>query len=318
MLSLNGTGAWQACSPITGLPYVNLTHGKWIFKVRGTNALGVVTNPPSEAWFTVDLVGPLTFFTSRPAAFTTSQTADFVFKFNEPNAGPVLCALDGGLAAACPSLTYHAVGLAPGVHKLVVTAIDAYGNWGSTPVSWTIDRTAPVVTRGGPAGTIGPNPVIKLSANEPVKWIFWLDGQPPFDGDPAIMYLYSLADGPHTLISRAYDTAGNLSPVITQSWTQVTPPATPAPLTAPSTSPPTVTIQSGPSPQTSSGIAAFSFTANQPDATFACSLDGGGFGPCASGVFYDDLPGGNHTFAVRATSPGGTGPAANWSWTITP
>jgi len=55
--------------------------------------------------------------------------------------------------------------------------------------------------------------------------------------------------------------------------------------------------------------ARFTFHASE-SASFACSLDGAGFQSCDSGVRYDDLEPGWHTFAVRATdSAGNTDPS---------
>jgi hypothetical protein len=41
------------------------------------------------------------------------------------------------------------------------------------------------------------------------------------------------------------------------------------------------------------------------DATFECSLDGGGYSPCETTVTYRDLDEGTHTFAARATDGDG-------------
>ncbi|MEY2426137.1 MAG: large repetitive protein, partial [Actinomycetota bacterium] len=316
-LSRNGVAAWRPCSTTSGYSYADIPDGAWIFRVRGTNSHNVVTSPPSEAWFTVDNAGPTAKFSSTPPSSTSSQTADFAFGFPEPTTGNVLCSLDSKAAVACPGLTYRADGLAEGSHSLVVTGSDALGNAGATTFAWTVDRTVPVVTALAPAGTVGPNPLIKLSANESSTWIFRLDGGPAFDGDPSYMFLFSLADGPHTLLSRAMDRAGNLSPIITQQWTQQTPaPAAPG-VAAQTTAAPTATIEHGPDPQTPSGTAMFVFTSDQPDALFNCALDGGGFSPCSSGAYYEDLSAGKHTFRVRATVEDRTGPSASWAWTVT-
>ena len=51
----------------------------------------------------------------------------------------------------------------------------------------------------------------------------------------------------------------------------------------------------------------FEFSSTVAGATFTCSIDGGAFTPCTSGVTYK-LKAGNHTFAVRATASGVTDP----------
>ncbi|HEV8250104.1 MAG TPA: LamG-like jellyroll fold domain-containing protein, partial [Gaiellaceae bacterium] len=51
--------------------------------------------------------------------------------------------------------------------------------------------------------------------------------------------------------------------------------------------------------------------------TFACQLDGGGFGPCTSPKSYSGLGDGLHTFEVKATDGAGNeGAPASHSWTV--
>ncbi len=81
---------------------------------------------------------------------------------------------------------------------------------------------------------------------------------------------------------------------------------------------PDTTITGGPSGTVTSTVASFTFSASEPGATFACSLDGGGFQPCSSPQTYSGLTDGSHSFQVRATDPAGNGdqtPAAQ-SWTV--
>jgi RHS repeat-associated protein len=70
--------------------------------------------------------------------------------------------------------------------------------------------------------------------------------------------------------------------------------------------PPETTISGG----SSSGLVppnvAFSFTANDSEATFECSIDGGTYSACSSPTAYQGLAEGTHTFRVRAVGPGGT------------
>ena len=66
--------------------------------------------------------------------------------------------------------------------------------------------------------------------------------------------------------------------------------------------PPAVSITSGPSNPTSATTASFGFSVDDPLAIVECSLDGGGFSLCGSGVSYSGLGDGTHTFVVRATN----------------
>lgn len=93
-------------------------------------------------------------------------------------------------------------------------------------------------------------------------------------------------------------------------------PASPTPeATVPTSSPSSPDEETTPdddtSPETSlserssdDGEAVFSMSASE-DASFTCSLDGGGFEPCDSPASYSDLEPGWHTLAVRATDSAG-------------
>ena len=61
------------------------------------------------------------------------------------------------------------------------------------------------------------------------------------------------------------------------------------------------TTIAGPASPSASRIATLTFAADDPDATFECSLDGAPFTPCASPVEYSGLPDGEHELRVRAT-----------------
>ena len=63
----------------------------------------------------------------------------------------------------------------------------------------------------------------------------------------------------------------------------------------------------------------FTFSANEPDVTFGCSLDGEPFAPCAHAVEYEftELDVGPHDFRVQATDfEGNVGPPVAYDWVI--
>jgi hypothetical protein len=82
--------------------------------------------------------------------------------------------------------------------------------------------------------------------------------------------------------------------------------------------PPDTTITRSPETLTDEWNATFEFVATEPGATFECSLDAEGYGPCASPKTYTDMEDGDHTFRVRATDvAGNTDPSpASFNWTI--
>ena len=79
---------------------------------------------------------------------------------------------------------------------------------------------------------------------------------------------------------------------------------------------PTVSINSGPPNPTNSTSATFTFSGSVDAVSFECSLDGGGFSGCSSGVSYS-VGAGNHSFAVHAVDGASVvGPDATWAWTV--
>ena len=121
-----------------------------------------------------------------------------------------------------------------------------------------------------------------------------------------------LPTGTHTFDVRAVDVAGVADPTpVSFSWVIETPP---------DGTPPETTIDSGPDAATESRAATFTFSANEADASFECSLDGVSFATCVSPAEYSGLLAGGHTFAVRATDTASNQDptAAAWSWTVTP
>ncbi|CAN5265456.1 hypothetical protein BH18ACT14_BH18ACT14_00500 [soil metagenome] len=88
------------------------------------------------------------------------------------------------------------------------------------------------------------------------------------------------------------------------------------------TAAPNTTIGAGPAGSTASTGAIFSFSADDPAATFECSLDGASFTPCTSPKSYNGLAETSHTFSVRATDLAGnndqTPATRTWSVDVTP
>jgi len=127
---------WSACDE--GSAAVGpLADGVWAFEVRGF-ADGLATDPPALWLFQIDNVGPRMIFDAKPAATTTSRSAYFRFRPNEPTVGAVRCSLDGGAPIDCGRLWFKATGLAAGTHDLTVTARDELDIVGTTTYTWTV------------------------------------------------------------------------------------------------------------------------------------------------------------------------------------
>ena len=81
--------------------------------------------------------------------------------------------------------------------------------------------------------------------------------------------------------------------------------------------PPETTIDTGPSGTVTDPSATFTFSSNDPGATFDCSLDGQAYAPCTSPKDYADLADGVHHFDVRAVNAAGPDESpADRDWTV--
>jgi CSLREA domain-containing protein len=123
----------------------------------------------------------------------------------------------------------------------------------------------------------------------------------------------ALSAGEHRFEVRAVDEAGNVDPSpATHTWTYVPLPAGVAPDTFIGLAPPL---------QSPLLDAIFTFTSNEPDVTFECSIDLGPFAPCefAVEISFEETEVGQHSFRVRATDfEGNVDPTpAEHLWTIT-
>jgi chitodextrinase len=112
-------------------------------------------------------------------------------------------------------------------------------------------------------------------------------------------------DGPIAIRARVIDTSTNVT--FSASRTIIVDNAAPD-----------TTIDSGPAGSANGSAAAFTFSANEPDATFDCALDAGDLVDCTSSQSYSDLAAGAHTFQVVATdAAGNTDPTpAQRIWTV--
>jgi hypothetical protein len=114
-----------------------------------------------------------------------------------------------------------------------------------------------------------------------------------------------LAEGPHTFRVRAIDAVGNIDATpASRAWTV-------------DTVAPAAVIASSPPDASSSSSASFDFSADEPNVTFACSLDGSPDASCTAPKQYSGLADGSHRFAVKATdAAGNTGAADQRTWTV--
>ncbi|MBJ7471628.1 MAG: OmpA family protein [Solirubrobacteraceae bacterium] len=304
--SIDGGTVWDPCT--TPKQYTGLSDGPKTFKVRANDGTQVDPTPASYTW-TIDTTPPTTTIATKPAAATTSTTANFTFTSNETGNVTYECRLDGGSWAACTTPESY-TGLADGSHTLEVRGTDTLGHVETTPVSytWVIDRTAPStsIVSGPPALTDSASAPFDFSSDESgVTYECKLDaGSWAACTDPDTFT--GIADGDHTLLVRATDAAGNTDGTpASHLWTV-------------DTSAPDTTLTQQPPSLTNLTTADFAFTSADPGATFECKLDAGAWAPCTSPDQLTSLADGDHTLLVRSVDTAGNrdpSPASH-TWTV--
>ena len=302
---LDGAAVFTPCS--TPMSYSNLASGSHTFRVRAIDAAGNVDGSPAVYTWSIDTSAPNTTITGTPGTSTSSTSATFTFSANQANS-TFQCSLDGAGFSPCASpVTYS--DLTQGNHNFRVQATDPAGNTDPTPASfsWTVDTVVPDTTilSGPPSLSNSGRATFTFSSTQAgATFQCSLDGG-SFTNCGSPRTYTGLLDGLHTFQVRARDAAGNIDPTpATYDWT--------VDRTAPS-----ATIISGPPTPTNATTASFTFTSNDPSATFQCRLDGAAFAPCVSPVTYTGLANGNRTFRVRAIDPAGNvGATVIYTWNV--
>lgn len=251
---------------------------------------------------------PTPIITAKPASPTSATAATFEFTHTSANV-TYQCQLDTSAYAACVSPKTYAGPLAAGSHTFRVRARDAAGTLSqATSATWTVDLAPPPapVLAGVPSSPTGATSasISFTNAEAGVTYACSLDGATAA-ACTSPTALSSLAEGAHSFTVTARDAAGNVSLPATAAWTVDTTP------------PPAPTVTTGPAALTNATTATFGVHDSDPTATFACSLDGGAFAPCAVPVTYSSLTEGAHTFDVKALDElGNSASGPRWSWTV--
>jgi hypothetical protein len=246
---------------------------------------------------------PTVTIDSKPPSFASSAEAKFTFHANSAATG-FECRLDRGSYVDCTAGTEisYPGPLAEALHSFRVRASNANGVGSPSSYSWTVDLTPP--TAKITSHPIDPSPgnsaSFRYSSSDggskfecklmPVESSFGAcDAQPKTYS--------SLADGDYEFTVRAIDNAGNVqSTPTTFSWTVDN--------SLLDETPPETVILSRPADPSTSPVASFTYSSNEPGSTFQCKLDGGSFSGCPSGgMSYSGLSEGPHSFQVRAIDP---------------
>ncbi len=303
--ALDGAALSPCGSPST-ITYNGLAEADHTFTVRVTNMAGTSDPTPAQQSWTVDHTAPVVTITSGPTGVTSDSTPSFDFTATG-NPATVECKVDAGAFAACVS-PFTTAALADGAHTLVVRATDLAGNVGTDTQAFAVDTGNPdtTIVTGPSSPTSSTTAAFTFTATEAGTFECALDGA-AFAACTTPRSYAALADGMHTLLVRAIDTAGNVDPTpASYAWTVDT--------LAPDT-----TIATKPSDPSTVATASFTYTSNEGAVSYECKLDAAAFASClTAGQSYASLGEGAHTFQVRAKDAAGNTDAtpASYTWTI--
>ena len=272
---------------------------------------GSVSNPAdlAAARMIFDDTAPNTNNPSGPSGPTADNTPTFTFSSPDPTA-TFECRLQGGdTFTACSSpATFGPI--ADGSYAFEVRAKDGFGNTDGTPpaaLGFTVDATAPVpVFTGGPEGPANVGqPQFSWTTSPSEAADFECLVIPPPGFPPGFPFSCTsptaidfnggdLPEGAYTFRVTATDAVGNSAQTDREFIVDRTAPAAPV-------------ITDGPSGLTNDRTPTFAF-AGEPEATFACGLDGSPLGPCSGpGAAHTaaSLVDGAHVLAVRQSDAAG-------------
>jgi hypothetical protein len=196
--------------------------------------------------------------------------------------------------------------LADGQHTFRVKASDADGNTSAAATAtWTVDTIAPSAFIQQLGNSTRDTANFILSSTENVSFTCSVDGA-DYSACPSALTLGSqvpLTEGPHTLLVKATDDAGNTSTATSASWTVDTIALAPV-------------LTGVPADNTTSTTASIGIS-GEANATFVCSVDGAEYSFCSSPLALTGLSTGEHVVLIKQTDEAGnTSPEATASWTI--
>ena len=284
--------------------FSSLAEGDYAYSAKEVDGFGNRSASSNVVNVRIDRTPPTVTVTTHPPLQSNQTNADFALSPSEPIVD-FECALDGGGWQPCDS-TPDFPGLTAGIHDFKARATDRAGNVGdeSAVFTWTIDLTPPdapaidspvdgaLVTTARPRlqGHAEPGAAVEVFAGAGSL------GTAPAHvstGAWALTPGSDLAQGTNQIKARAIDAAGNVGPFgATQE------------LIVDSVAPAT-TIQGAPAVPTRADTVTVYFFANDPQATFGCSLDGAAFSACTSPYTTPSLSEATHTIRVRGTDAAG-------------
>lgn len=257
-------------------------------------------NPRNNSSLIPEIIceAPAAAIDSRPPAETDSTSAEFSFH-SIPAGAELECRLRGEVFTPCESGSRSYSSLSEGYHQFQVRARNSPDPAGG-PASfrWEIDLTPPTttITDAPENPTPGPDLSFYFSADEDATFECSLEaaGQPDhYESCENQETYFSVPDGDHVFRVRATDTVGHLGPPASYEFSVDS--------SLVDRIPPETTILSTPPQILAIGTASFTYESSEPRSSFQCQLDDEAFEFCLdSGITYDHLGAGAHTFQVRA------------------
>ncbi|MFL5357210.1 Ig-like domain-containing protein [Archangium sp.] len=220
--------------------------GPYALSTRAYDASGnVEVSAPVNVTVARDSIAPTVSLTSPSAGTTVRGSVTLQASATDnTQVSRVEFYVDGSLMGTSSSspyaISWNPSAVANGDHTLTARAYDVYDNVGSSPgvvVTVTKDVTPPTVSVTSPAEGVTVSGSVTLSANAVDDDLmsrveYFVDGtsvgSTPYG--PSYGYIWnsrSIANGAHTLVARAYDSAGNVGVSASRSFTvnnDVTPP----------------------------------------------------------------------------------------------
>lgn len=284
--------------------FSELAEGEYAFSAKEVDDFGNRSPASNVANVRIDRTPPSVTVSAHPPVQTNQTTADFALTPSEPNVD-FECALDGGGWQPCGATPDYA-GLSADTHNFKAHATDRAGNVGedSDVFTWTVDLTppaAPVIDSPVDGALVATARPRFQGHAEPAAAVEAFAGAGSLGTAPAHISTGAwaltpggdLAQGTNEIKARAIDAAGNVGPF---GPTQQ--------LTVDSIAPST-TIQGAPTAPTRADKITVDFAADDPQATFSCSLDAAAFAPCTSPYTTPSLSEATHTLRVRGTDLAG-------------
>jgi hypothetical protein len=279
--------------------FSNLAEGDYAFAAKEIDSFGNRSVISNVANVRIDRTAPSVTVNTHPPLRTNQTSAAFTISASEPGVD-FDCALDGSGWIPCSETPSYS-GLSAATHNFKARATDGAGNVGedSLVFTWTIDLEPPVAPEidspadGATVTTARPTFTGHAEAGASVELFVGassLGTAPanPSTGAWALTPGNALAQGALEIRSRAIDEAGNVGPFSATQTLNVDSVA------------PTTTIQSAPTAPTNASAVTITFDADDPQATFSCSLDSGAFVPCAGSFTTPALTEATHSIRVRA------------------